>query len=327
MSNKVPLIIICLLIAGALLFTKWRSASQEEGSITIGILQTATHPALDQSREGFQEEMNRLYNGKVHFVVQNAEGSLSQAQSIAESFHAQKKITAIYAIATPALQAAARVEKEKPIIIAAVSYPESLGALSPGTNVFGASGRVNTATLAEMIKTLLPKAKNVAIIYNPGDHNSQMMVKEMETALAAKGLTSSAFGINSESEIAQTIALAARKGDIILLPTDNLLASAIALVSKEALKRKIPLIASDNTLVEKGALAAQGINYFDSGKEAAKQAYRVLSLGESPEHVGIIESADSEVYINANVLKALEIKIPDSLNSQVKLIDGGNHGP
>lgn len=327
MSNKIPLIIISLLIAGALVFTKWRSSSNDDGSITIGILQTATHPALDQSREGFQEEMNRLYNGKVHFVVQNAEGSLAQAQSIAESFHAQKKIAAIYAIATPALQAAARVEKEKPIVIAAVSYPESLGVLSSGTNVFGASGRVNTATQAEMIHNLLPNVKNVAIIYNPAEHNSQMMVKEMEKALAEKGLTSTVLGINSESEIAQTVAMAARKGDLILLPTDNLLASAIALVSKEALKKKIPLIASDITLVEKGALAAQGINYYDSGKAAAKQAYRVLNAGESPEQVGVIDSPDSEVYINAEVLKALDIKIPESMNSQVKLIDGGNHGP
>lgn len=326
MSNKVPLIIICLLIIGALLFAKWRASSQEDGSITIGILQTATHPALDQSREGFQEEMRRLYKGKVNFVVQNSEGSLTQAQSIAESFHAQKKIAAIYAIATPALQAAARVEKNKPIIIAAVSYPESLGVLLPGTNVFGASGRVNTASQAEMIKKLLPKVKTVSIIYNPGEHNSQMMVKEMEKALTERGLTPYVLGINSENEIAQTVAMAARKGDLILLPTDNLLASAIALVSKEALKRKIPLIASDITLVEKGAFAAQGINYFESGREAAKQAYRVLHLGESPEQVGIIDPADSEVFINADILKALEIDIPESMNSQIKLIDGGNHG-
>lgn len=327
MSRKIPLLAVCLLIIGALVFTKWRASSQEDGSITIGILQTATHPALDQSREGFEAEMKHLYNGNIHFVVQNAEGSLVQAQSIAESFHAQKKITAIYAIATPALQAAARVEKSKPIIIAAVSYPDSLGVLSSGTNVSGVSGRVNTASQVEMIQNLLPNVKNVSILYNPGDHNSQMMVKEMETALTAKGLTPYTFGINSESEIAQTVAMAARKGDLILLPTDNLLASAIALVSKEALKRKIPLIASDITLVEKGAFAAQGINYFESGKEAAKQAHRVLSLGESPELVGIIDPADSEIFINAEILKILEIEIPESMQGQVKIVEGKNHAP
>jgi putative tryptophan/tyrosine transport system substrate-binding protein len=327
MSRKIPLLAICLLIVGALIFTKWRASSQNDGSLTIGILQTATHPALDQSREGFEQEMNQLYNGNIHFVVQNAEGSLAQAQSIAESFHAQKKINAIYAIATPALQAAARVEKSKPIFIAAVSYPDSLGVLSPGTNVSGVSGRVNTTAQVEMIRTLLPDVKNVSIIYSPGDHNSQQMVKEMESALTANGLTPYTFGINSESEIAQTVALAARKGNLILIPTDNLLASAISLVSKESLKRKIPLITSDLTLVEKGAFAAQGINYFNSGKEAAKQAYRVLSLGESPEAVGIKEPTDSEIFVNADVLKALEIKIPESMQAHVKIIEGKNHAP
>lgn len=327
MSKKIFLVSLCLFLIGTLIFTKWRSASQDDGSITIGILQTATHPALDQAREGFKEEMIHLYDGKVHFVVQNAEGSLSQAQSIAESFHAQKKIAAIYAIATPALQAAARAEKNKPIIISAVSYPESLGVLSAGTNVFGASGRVNTQSQAEMILKLLPTVKTVAIIYNPGEHNSQMMVQEMEKALTQKGLTPYVLGINSESEIPQTVAMAARKGDLILLPTDNLLASAIALVSKEALKKNVPLIASDITLVEKGALAAQGIDYFESGKAAAQQAYRVLSLGQSPEQVGIIDPTDSQVFINADVLKALDLTIPETMKSQVKLIEGGNHGP
>lgn len=326
MSKKIALIVVSLLILALIFIKGLRSSSQEEGMITIGILQTATHPALDQSREGFQEEMLRLYGDKVNFVVQNAEGSLSQAQSIAENFHTQKKITAIYAIATPALQAAARAEKTKPILIAAVSYPESLGVLSPGTNVAGASGRVNVASQTEMIKTLFPKTNAVAIIYNPGEHNSQMMVQEMQESLSKKGISAYLLGINSESEIAQSVAIAARKGDLILLPTDNMLASAISLVSKEALKKKIPLIASDITLVEKGAPIAQGMDYYESGKVAAKQAYRILTLKESPEQVGIIDPVDSQIYINQEALNTLQINIPEEMKSQVKIIEGGNHG-
>lgn len=325
MSTKQLIIAGCLLLAVTFAFMNRQSS--ETGITTIGILQTATHPALDQAREGFIEEMNRLYEGKVRFIVQNAEGSLSQAQSIAESFHAQKKIAAVYAIATPALQAIARIEKNKPIFIAAVSYPESLGVLFSDTNISGISGRVNTNSQAEMIKTLFPQARNIAILYSPGEHNSVMMVKEMEKSLKVQGLTPVLFGVNSESEIPQTITLAARKGDIILLPTDNLLASAIALVTNVALQKKIPVITSDITLVEKGAFAAQGINYFESGKQAAKQARRVLSSEESPGDVGIIEPTDSEVYVNADLLKSFGVEIPIEMGSNIKLIRGGKNAP
>ncbi|MBX9744254.1 MAG: ABC transporter substrate-binding protein [Chlamydiales bacterium] len=165
-----------------------KKPSNSEDVITIGILQTASHPALDQARDGFMAEMRRLSTKKIDFVVQNAEGNLTQAQSIAENFHSRKKISAIFAIGTPAVQAAARAEKEKPIFIAAVSDPLSLGIIHPNTNICGTTDQVNTDAQADLILKLVPKVQTVALIYNPSENNSQIMIKKFRNPLKGKGL-------------------------------------------------------------------------------------------------------------------------------------------
>ena len=243
MSSRIWLSLAALAaVLVGLVSYKMVQSDEDEASISIGIIQTATHPALDQAREGFIAELKQLTHNQVRFVVQNAEGSLPQAQSIAESFHAHRKIQAIYAIGTAAVQAAAKAEKQKPIVIAAVSDPESLGVIYPGTNVCGTSDRVDTEAQAQLMLKMLPTLQTVAIVYNPGENNSQVMVKQMQQSLQKLGIQNIALGVHSESEVAQTIAAAARKGEAILVPTDNLLVSAMPLVAKEALKKESSFI-------------------------------------------------------------------------------------
>src|SRR5258708_16922137 len=72
--------------------------------LKIGILQTASHPALDAAREGFIDTLNAHLGNNVEYVVYNAQGSIVTAHTIAEHLHADDSINAVYAIATPTLQ-------------------------------------------------------------------------------------------------------------------------------------------------------------------------------------------------------------------------------
>lgn len=310
MSSKSTLIILSAVITlgGILSYKMSRPVSEE---LTIGIIQTATHPALDQLRECFMEELGRLSDKKIAFVVQNAEGSVSQAHSIAENYHAHKKITAILAIGTPAVQAAARVEKEKPIFIAAVSAPESLG-LS-GSNICGTSDRIDTEAQADLLVKIMPSVQTVATIYNPGENNSQATIKKMAHSLEKRGIKNIQLGVHQESEITQTIATAARKSEVILIPADNLLVGAMPLVSREALKKQRPVFASDIPSVEKGALIAQGADYGDLGKATALIAYQVLLQEEKPATLSIMDPTNAKILVNERVAKELNIQLPDDL--------------
>lgn len=303
MSSKLfSLAIAALALLGWFTF----KGTARSDALTIGILQTASHPALDQSREGFIEEMRRLSTKKIDFVVQNAEGSLSQAQTIADSFHAHKKISAIFAIGTPAVQAIARAEKEKPIFIAAVSDPESLEIIHPGTNICGTTDQVNTDAQVDLILELVPNAQTITLIYNPSENNSQTMVKKIQNSLDKRNLKNITLGVHSISDLPQIVRAASTKGEAILIPNDNLVASAISLVAKEVSSKKCPLFVSDIALVEKGALAAQGADYTDMGKITATLAHEVLFLEKTPEAVGIVHPTNPKTIINKEVLENLK---------------------
>lgn len=319
MSSKILTAIVCLIALVGLFLHKSNFWEKGVGKITIGIIQTASHPALDQLRDGFVAELKRLSNDEIDFVIQNGEGSLSQIQSIATNFHGRKKIQAIFAIATPAVQAITRIEKEKPIFIAAVSDPESLGLQN--TNVCGTTDRIDTDAQSRLIKELLPYVRKAAILYNPGESNSVAMVKKMEASLEKQGVDSILLGVHVENEIGMVVNAAARKGDVILVPADNLLVSAMPLVATQALNNKSPLIVSDVPSVAKGALAANGADYKELGEQTALLAYKVLLEGESPKSAGINDPLNSKTVINQKVIEVLQIAVPEKLVAESQFIE------
>jgi len=326
MSSK-TIVILCIACAvvGIFLFKKNQKTSHQ-GYITIGILQTASHPALDQVREGFIHEMHRNAKEPIHFVVQNAEGSLSQAQAIASQFHSQRNIQAILAIGTPAVQAIARVEKNKPIFISAVSDPESLGILQ-SANICGTTDRINTEAQATLTSELLPHADTITILYSLGEANSQSMVHKIASSLQEKDIQTQFVGVYTESEIAAAVHTIARKSKAIIMPADNLLAGAMPLLVKETCKHQLPLIVSDPLCVFQGALAAIGADYQDLGQQTATLAKQVLFDNLSPETVGVQDPAQLHTVINQQTLDHLSLVPSEQVLSHSRLVtsEGVSH--
>ena len=287
---------------------------------TLGILQTASHPALDAARDGFIEELKNKMGDTIEFVIHNAQGSVAQAHAIAQQFRANKQFNGFFAIATPAAQAMSALEKEKPIFISAVTDPNALGLIHPTTNVCGIKDMINVKAEIEMMKHLIPHAKTVGLIYTSGETNSVAMIQQMHAELEAQGLTPVNFAIGNECDMQAIVELACRKTDVILAPTDNTVASTISLITAITLKNKKPLIVSDNMLVKFGALAARGVDYKASGQLAAHIAYEVLVKGKKPYELPIKQAHSEQIVINQTTLSELGLTIPEALKNHVILI-------
>lgn len=293
---------------------------QTVAAYTIGILQTASHPALDAAREGFVIELQTKLGNKVEFVIHNAQGSVAQAHAQAQQFHANKQYNGFFAIATPAAQALSVLEKERPIVITAVTDPDALGLIYPLTNVCGVSDMIDVKGEIAMLTQLVPHAKTVGLLYTSGETNSIMAVSQMRKELEVRGLTAVDFAVSNESDMAAVVELACRKTDVILAPTDNTVACAITLISAIALKYKKPLIVSDNMLVSAGVLAARGVDYKESGKQAARIAYKVLVNGRKPYELPIEQAKSDTIYINKQTLIELGLNVPETLQKDVVLL-------
>lgn len=319
--KKIVLIITAILaFVTIFIIIKHFKRSVRTAAYTVGILQTASHPALDASRDGFIEELTSKLGSSVEFVIQNAQGSIAQAHAIAQQFHANKQYNGFFTIATPAAQAMSALEKERPIFIAAVTDPHALGLVHPTTNVCGVKDMIDVKAEIDMLVQLIPNAKTVGLIYTSGETNSISLVKQMRQELETRKLAAIDFAISSESDMQAAVELACRKVDVILTPTDNTVASTISLITAITLKNKKPLIVSDNMLVVHGALASRGVDYKASGKRTAQIAYEVIVNGKKPYEIPIEQAKSEQIFINKTTLEALGLTIPATLEKFVVFV-------
>ena len=316
--------IITALIAGliTLVIASRMRRNRSAAKYTIGILQTASHPALDAVREGFTELIKEKLGNDISFNILNAQGSVAQAHAMAQQLHTDATVKVVLAIATPAAQAMSAVEKEKPIIIAAVTDPHALGLIHPTTNVCGTQDMIDVAGEVEMLTQLVPQAKTVGLLFTSGETNSLVLTKLMHEELEKRNLSVIDFAVGSEVDMPAVAELACKKADVLLAPTDNTVASCISLIAALAQKHKKPLIVSDNMLVPAGALAGRGVDYRSSGEDAAQIALRILVEGRKPFELPIEKPACDKIFVNRSVLEKLGLNIPDTIKNNVVLTQG-----
>ncbi|MGE0009397.1 MAG: ABC transporter substrate-binding protein [Candidatus Babeliales bacterium] len=312
MKNLTKLIIALSLTLGAsawlILKHKQQHTTLGQKHTTIGILQTASHPALDAARQGFIETLKQALPENIEFIVRNAEGSIPAAHTISQSFKAHN-LDGIFAIATPAAQAAASLIHDTPIFIAAVTDPQAAGICKE--TVGGCTDMVSLEKTINLLQKLAPSARNIAILANTGEINSQVQVSTLQEILKTRGLNPLIFGFTSEADVATAVTSAALKADAILVPNDNTISSSITLVAALALKHKKPLIACDTMLVAKGVLAANGVDYHATGVQAAHQALEVLR--GSTKGMTIEQPQQEMIMINKKVADTLQINVPEEL--------------
>ena len=280
----------------------------------VGILQYVQHPALDKANEGFVAALNGA-GVDVAIEQQNAGGEQSAAQTIANKLVNDKK-DLILAIATPAAQAVAGVTSDIPVVITAVTDPAASGLVesndAPGGNVTGSSDLTPVADQIELLTKLLPKAKNVGILYCTAEANSKLQADMAMEALKEKGLNGVEYTVSSSNEIQTVVESMVGKVDAIYVPTDNVIAAGMTTVAMIATtEHKIPIIGAEAAHVENGALATYGIDYFEVGKLAGEQAVEILN-GKSPADIPIAYLPKDRCKLTINEEVASELGIDTS---------------
>ena len=280
----------------------------------VGILQYVQHPALDKANEGFVAALTEA-GVDVAIEQQNAGGEQSAAQTIANKLVNDKK-DLILAIATPAAQAVAGVTSDIPVVITAVTDPAASGLVesndAPGGNVTGSSDLTPVADQIELLTKLLPKAKNIGILYCTAEANSKLQADMAMEALKENGLNGVEYTVSSSNEIQTVVESMVGKVDAIYVPTDNVIAAGMTTVAMIATtEHKIPIIGAEAAHVENGALATYGIDYFEVGKLAGEQAVEILN-GKSPADIPIAYLPKDRCKLTINEEVASELGIDTS---------------
>jgi putative ABC transport system substrate-binding protein len=304
-----------------------KKEAKKKDSAKIGVVQLVEHAALDSANKGFIDalEANGYKVGKnLEVDQQNAQADQSNLQTIAQRF-VNNKVDLICAIATPAAQTMANATKTIPIVGTAITdYKEAKlvkDPKKPGTNVTGTTDMNPIDKQIELLQTIFPKAKTVGVIYCSSEVNSQLQVSIMKKIAEQKGLTVKEATVTTVNDIQQAAqSLVAQKVDVIYIPTDNVMASAVPVLTKITNAARIPVIAGEGNEVKKGALATIGIDYYKLGYQTGLMAVKILRGEAKPQDMAIESQKDVKATVNESTAKLLGVTIPDSVLKGAEIV-------
>ncbi|WP_423190287.1 ABC transporter substrate-binding protein [Alkalibacterium sp. f15] len=293
------------------------STNGEQEVVNVGILQFMEHNSLTAAKDGFISEMEDagyVDGESINFDVMNAQGDQSNLQSMSEQLSGNNDL--MLAIATPAAQALATAEQDKPILFTAVTDPVDAGLVesneTPGTNLTGTSDMVPIEEQIKLLLSIVPDAQTVGIIYNSSEPNSEIQANLAIEQLEAAGVSVQVSTVTTTNDVQQVLTSLASSVDALYIPTDNTLASTADTVGEIAMEYKLPVVAGSTDQVEAGGLATYGINYEALGRQTALMALEILENDASPETLAVEISDDLELFVNEEMAEALGID-PDSI--------------
>ena len=310
------------LLSIIIVFVSVFSFAQDKKMIRIGVIQIVSHQALDADQKGFENALSSsgFKEGvNVTYDRQNAQGDMNKANAIAQKF-IDEKVDLIHAIATPTTQAVVKITRNIPVVFSSITDPvnaeivpkDSAPGKKTGTNVTGVSDRWPVFRQMEMYAKFVPKAKQWGTIYNAGEANSVVHIKEMREAAKKLGLALVEVTVTNRSEVPKAVNSLVGKVQAVVISSDNTAISDFETIVKVCNEKKIALFAGDVGSVPKGAVAAYGLDYFLVGYSAGKKAVLVLK-GLKPGEVPWGPMEKFSLVINQSAAKMQGVTIPPDI--------------
>lgn len=283
------------------------NTEETQEKFVIAISQLTEHPALDDARLGFEKGLKEM-GVNADIVYQNAQGDIPNTISIAQKF-VKDEVDLIYAIATPAAQSAKQATEDIPVLFSAVTDPAESEIVESwenvGGNVTGTSDMAPMESQIKMFKEIDPNIKTIGILYNTGEGNSEIQIEKAKEIASKEGLEVVIIGLSNINEVPQAMESIVKKVDAMYNITDNMVASSMELISKIATENGIITVSAEDSHVKNGALIANGLSYFELGKQTAKMAKEILVDKKQVSEIPVGTAENTITTLNMDTLKAL----------------------
>ena len=327
MKNKAAAIILTMAMVTAMVTGCAGSSSSSEGesseetTYSIGISQFAEHGSLDNCREGFLEGLAEegIKEGEnLEVVYKNAMTDMATAGQISSGF-VTDKVDLVCAIATPSAQSAynAAMDADIPVVFTAVTDPIAAELAdadgNPAGEVTGTSDKLPVEAQLKMIRTMLPDAKKIGILYTTSEANSVSAIAEYKELVGKYDFELVEKGIATTADIPLATEELLRQVDCITNLTDNTVVSSLPTILEKANEKKIPVFGSEIEQVKIGCLAAEGIDYIALGKQTGKMAAQVLKGEKKASEIPFETITEPGFYVNNKVAENLGIQVPEEL--------------
>lgn len=326
MKKSLCLVMAFLLVS--LVVSSTAFSAEPPKKVLIGVSKIVSHPALDAVVKGMQDELAAA-RVNVEYDLQNANGDINAAASIATKFQSEK-VTLAVGVATPTSQSLVNTLKGIPIVFTAVTDPVKaglIGSLNKGDkNVTGVSDMTPVKQQIELLLKI-KKVKRLGHIYTSSEENAVVLAGIVKQACKELNIEFVETTVSKSSEVKQAVQAIIRRVDALYISTDNTVVSAMSAVSDVAMKAKVPIMSADPSSAENyPVLAAWGFDYYKMGRVTGKLVVDILN-GKKPEQIPtqfMTKTSDIDLLINLDVAKKLGLSIPkDIFKSANKVVENG----
>ncbi|MEW6357127.1 MAG: ABC transporter substrate-binding protein [Planctomycetota bacterium] len=268
----------------------------------VVLVQLVDNPLMDKACEGVikgMEEAGPKQGRDLIVERMNAEGEPAQLPMIMAAVKT-KGIDLLVTAGTPTLLAAAKAIRDIPIVFTVASDPKAVGIFQGDkrpANIAGVHDDPPVDRLIALALDLQPLLATVGTVWNPAEPNSEISVKKLRRVCKERNLTLREVTANNASELTEaTESLCAQGANIIVVSADNLAVTGFAAIAQAARKHNVPIYATEVGLVEAGATAVVGDDYFEWGKQSGLLAAKVLA-GVKPADLPLEKTAVQRTVI------------------------------
>lgn len=271
------LALIALLAGSGTAYAQDRPADK---SMPFVAVTTITDNAETQAIiDGMRDELarrGRWPGDSITIEIADADADTARATEQVRTF-VRRGADVLVAISDPSIEAAVAANSRLPLVVAGVSL-ETAEAHKRTRRRRTVTGIVSGDThneQFELIRKLAPETKTVAVPVDPVDGNMQVRLRDVNATARRQGLTIMPVSV-LQNAVSNRISELDPQTSVILLDRSLLPTAPVEALAAAAETRKLPLFATDEDSVIRGALAAMVVEPFGIGVQLGDLVARIL---------------------------------------------------
>lgn len=286
----------------------------------VAIANYGPHSSLEDAITGIKKELAHqgfIENHNIRYEIADVGfDTVLIPQMVKKLEMLQPKL--IIALTTPVAQTAKNLVQSTPLIFSCVTDPVEAGLLKdptlPHNNLTGASEKQDLDLLLQFVKSLMPNANTVGILYSTSEANDKSLVQMLESSALKANMKVVAISIDQPSDIALRMHGFKDKVDFIYIGASGPIQPALPTIALHASKMNIPVFNVDSDAVKNHlVLGSFGVNYTQVGVNTAKIAAAILN-GQKPSELSPIHptAEDHKGFLSKKRADAFNIAIPNN---------------
>ena len=293
--------------------------AQQKAMPVIGFLQaTPQNPRVVAAFRQGLSETGFVEGQNVAIEYRWAEGQYDLLPAMAADL-VGRKVDLIVAVDGLSVLAAKNATSATPIIFTSGFDPVAAGLVAslarPGGNLTGFSLMMAELTpkRLELIAELVPQARVIALLVNPGNPGAEGAIGDVREAVRAKGVQLTVVKAGTESEVDAAFAsLVQRQAGALLVGADPFFLSRRDLLVALAARLPVPAIYDWREYAVAGGLISYGPSLAAIYRQEGVYTGRILN-GAKPADLPVQQPTTFELVVNLKTAKALGLTVPPSI--------------